>query len=68
MSAVVEGAARGAEAGARAFPAPYPTLLTVALAAIVIYSAVQLVRLEKAEAAERAANRRKALGNRGVAR
>ncbi len=51
-----------------ALPAPFPTLLTVALVAIVIYSAVHLVRLERAEAAEREANRRKALGNRGVAR
>ena len=51
-----------------ALPAPYPTLLTVALVAIVIYSAVHLVRIEKAEAAEREANRRKALGNKGAAR
>ena len=51
-----------------ALPAPYPTLLTIALVAIVIYSAVHLVRLEKAEAAARAANRRRALGNKGVAR
>jgi hypothetical protein len=51
-----------------ALPAPFPTLLTVALVAIVIYSAVQLVRLERAEAAEREANRRRVLGNRGVAR
>ena len=55
-------------AGLTAIPAPFPTLLTVALVAIVIYSAVHLVRLERAEAAERAANRRRALGNRGVAR
>lgn len=51
-----------------ALPAPWPTLLTVALIAIVAYSAVGLWRLEKAEAAERAANRKRALGNRGVAR
>ena len=51
-----------------ALPAPYPTLLTIGLVATLIYVAVGLYRHEKAEKAAREANRRRALGNRGVAR
>ena len=51
-----------------ALPSPWPTLFTIGLVAVVVYAAVHLIKLEKAEAAARAANRRRALGNRGVAR
>ncbi len=50
-----------------ALPAPFPTLLTVALVAGIAYwSYVLFVRMPREE--RDAENRRRALGNRGVAR